>query len=290
MKDPIRLDEEATGLERDVLRSDLATHPTAGDSAVVWGKLASELGLASALVSVPAAQALGSGVPPSTSAAGGAHATAPALATASSTLAFVKGVVVGVLACGVVWGGAQLLARPTLAPGRPPTVAGQSSVSVESTSQPAAVPVPSPPPATPVSPVAIVSQRAQHEAPSRPNAPTFGSAPAPSSAEFEVLNEAPRPSAQQRESELRQEALLLRQARQQLRVGDLAAASRSLEESRGRFAAPQLYQEREALTIELLFRSGQAAPAAQRARAFLQAFPGSAHSTHVKTFLGSTAP
>jgi hypothetical protein len=85
-------------------------------------------------------------------------------------------------------------------------------------------------------------------------------------------------------SQLEEEAALLRAARQQLRQGALAAAFASLETSRQRFSAPALEQEREALMIELLYRSGQRAAAAARARAFLQQHVESPHRGQVQKF------
>jgi hypothetical protein len=57
--------------------------------------------------------------------------------------------------------------------------------------------------------------------------------------------------------------------------------------SRRKFVAPELYQEREALMIELLYRSGQTKTAALRAKAFLERFPESPHAEQVGQF---TAP
>ena len=48
---------------------------------------------------------------------------------------------------------------------------------------------------------------------------------------------------------------------------------------------PELYQEREALMIELLYRSGQVTAAEQRARAFLSHFPESPHAQQIRRFV-----
>jgi hypothetical protein len=85
-------------------------------------------------------------------------------------------------------------------------------------------------------------------------------------------------------SRLREEAALLRRARDELRAGALAAAFSTLEASRQRFTAPELSQEREALAIELLHRSGERVAAASRAREFLTRFPESPHAAAVRAF------
>jgi hypothetical protein len=85
-------------------------------------------------------------------------------------------------------------------------------------------------------------------------------------------------------SRLEEETLMLRRARSELRSGALAAAFATLEASRHRFAAPELAQEREALTIELLHVSGERAAATARARSFLERFPESPHAARVRGF------
>jgi hypothetical protein len=98
------------------------------------------------------------------------------------------------------------------------------------------------------------------------------------------LTEAP---ASVPKSRLDEEALLLRRARAEVRSGALAAAFATLEASREKFSAPELYQEREALLIELLHRSGQSERARERARAFLRRFPESPHAAAVRAFADS---
>ena len=85
-------------------------------------------------------------------------------------------------------------------------------------------------------------------------------------------------------SRLKEEAALLRRARSELRAGALSAAFATLEASRQKFTAPELSQEREALAIELLYRSGERTAAAARAREFLARFPGSPHGAAIRAF------
>jgi len=85
-----------------------------------------------------------------------------------------------------------------------------------------------------------------------------------------------------RVSQLEAEARALRQARDELRTNRLVDAFATLEASRRQFPAPELDQEREALMIELLYRSGQATAGEQRAEAFLRRFPESPHLQQIK--------
>lgn len=290
MKDPIRLLDlagSAEDLEREVLRCDEAMAPTERDAALVWGKLAGPLGLSSALLGVTAADALRP--------AAGAAVGAKSVGTTASMLAFLKGVIVGVVACGALWGGGRLLeqasAPPTVSqPGS--TAAGVSGRSPRAPQPPVtATPRETPPPPSAGSPAP--SRRAVREVEPPANVASTASglsAGVPFRSSTAQFGEAePRSGALvQRESALKEEAALLSRARQQLRAGHLASASQLLEESRRRFAAPQLRQEYEALTIELLFREGHEAAAAERAKAFLNMFPGSPHANRVKTFTSSS--
>lgn len=96
----------------------------------------------------------------------------------------------------------------------------------------------------------------------------------------------PGPSSEEaRRSRLREESALLGEARGALRGGDAAHALALLDAARTRFPDGILGQEREALTIEALARSGQAAAASARARAFLVAYPSSAHAERIQTFV-----
>jgi outer membrane protein assembly factor BamD (BamD/ComL family) len=77
----------------------------------------------------------------------------------------------------------------------------------------------------------------------------------------------------------------LSEARDALRRGDASGALQKIEEARSRFAGGMLGQEREALTIEALYKSGQKGAASARAAAFLRAYPMSPHAARLQTFL-----
>jgi hypothetical protein len=85
-------------------------------------------------------------------------------------------------------------------------------------------------------------------------------------------------------SRLAAEAKLVLDARRDLRDGNAASALRRLEAARPELVGGALAQEREALTIEALHRSGQPEAAARRAREFLRTYPRSPHAASVSTF------
>ena len=74
-------------------------------------------------------------------------------------------------------------------------------------------------------------------------------------------------------------------ARRLLRAGDPAGALTLLDAARTRFPDGGLVQEREALTIEALVRSGQRALATKRAEAFLRDYPKSPHGADVRSLV-----
>jgi hypothetical protein len=127
------------------------------------------------------------------------------------------------------------------------------------------------PPATP--------QRSADEAPAAASPSAEPAAPS----ELNASPAAPL-TPDERASQLREESRLLSEARDALRRGDAAGSFRRLEEARTRFGGGLLGQEREALTIEALYRSGQRSAASARAEAFLRAYPLSPLSTRVQAF------
>ncbi len=88
-------------------------------------------------------------------------------------------------------------------------------------------------------------------------------------------------------SALREESQNLLEARAALRGGNPSAALDLLSRARTRFPRGALAQEREALTIEALYRSGQKQLASQRADAFLRQFPRSPHAADVRRYLAN---
>jgi len=88
-------------------------------------------------------------------------------------------------------------------------------------------------------------------------------------------------------SQLRDESLAVMAARQALRSNDAGKALRLLEQAQQRFKKGALTEEREALTIEALAKSGQSARASVLAKAFLAHYPRSPHAADVQRFVAN---
>jgi hypothetical protein len=126
---------------------------------------------------------------------------------------------------------------------------------------------------------AAPSASAASLAPSTSVAPTSSGVP-PAAAPLDVR---PHLAAA---SQLREESLALLEARSALRSGDAARSLTLLEQARVRFPRGALGQEREALTIEALARSGQVAAAQRRAASFVRAHPNSPYVADVRRVAG----
>ncbi|HEX3775274.1 MAG TPA: hypothetical protein VHV51_12470 [Polyangiaceae bacterium] len=85
-------------------------------------------------------------------------------------------------------------------------------------------------------------------------------------------------------SALRDESLAVLEIRRTLRAGDANGALHLLEQARQRFPRGALGQEREALSIEALAKSGARDAAARQAAAFLRAHPKSPYAADVQSF------
>ncbi len=111
-------------------------------------------------------------------------------------------------------------------------------------------------------------------------------APAPSAASSGAPSKAAshEPSASEQKSALSDESAAVLQIRRTLRAGDASGALRLLEQARQRFPRGALSQEREALGIEALAKSGATAAAARKAQAFLRAYPKSPYASDVQSF------
>lgn len=84
---------------------------------------------------------------------------------------------------------------------------------------------------------------------------------------------------------LKEESQVVLAARQALRAGDATTGLRILEKAQQRFGAGILSEEREALWIEALARSGDRARASKRAKAFLSSHPKSPHTADVQRYV-----
>ena len=125
---------------------------------------------------------------------------------------------------------------------------------------------------------------------SPPSAPESGVPPAQGVAEASPSAAMPskalvrEPSAADKKSALLDESAAVLEIRRTLRAGDASGALRLLEQARLRFPRGGLSQEREALGIEALAKSGATAAAARKAQAFLRAYPKSPYASDVRSF------
>jgi hypothetical protein len=86
-------------------------------------------------------------------------------------------------------------------------------------------------------------------------------------------------------SDLRAESRLIARARAQLKQGSATAALQTLEQARSRFPYGVLVQEREALLVEALARSGRRDEARARGSEFLRHHSSSPHASRVRDSL-----
>jgi hypothetical protein len=270
------LDEasDADDFERAILRCGTLSDPSDAQRDEVWSNLLGALAVAPALA--PAASTTAA-----KTAVGGAKAAAVWLGVG-------KGFVAGLAIYGAA-SGVSAIAEHFRAQTSPVPIVSNAAANLPNSRparQPSVLTAPVAPPASVepgIAPSALtvpsVSARTRFP---EPGAPPLANA-LPSVAAF-----APNPESTAngvRESQLKAEAAALGSAREALRAGRLKDAYAQLEASRRQFSVPELYQEREALTIELLSRSGQVAAAGQRANAFLSRFPESPHADQIRRFV-----
>jgi hypothetical protein len=86
---------------------------------------------------------------------------------------------------------------------------------------------------------------------------------------------------------LLEESRALEASKNSLSRGDYDAAVSQLNAMEARFPMGILGQEREALLIEALWKSGQKRTASQRASEFLDRFPGSPHAARLRGFIST---
>jgi hypothetical protein len=274
------LDEasDADGFERSLLESGLDAEPPPRAVDEVWQQVLSAV------------------APPVGPGPGGGATGALAAAKGATVTTFGKGFLLGIAASVAVAGAERVMTHRS---------ASTSELSAAMQPAPAPMALVARSPLAPVASPALLAPEAFEPSSNEPaptssrsvtsarfsasHAPVPAPAPSPvvalqgSVAAFPLPDAGPIPK-----SRLEEEAALLRRARAELRSGALAAAFGTLEASREKFSAPELYQEREALLIELLHRSGQGERARERARAFLARFPESPHAAAVRAFAGSS--
>jgi hypothetical protein len=284
----------------ELLRDGLELEPDASQKDAIWAAISANVGPGSGGSEDDGGPDLQD---PGAGAAGSAAAAKSSASALVATAA--KSLLVGLLAGGVVATGYGALGRgfdePPGATSPPAVTAPEAPAALGGAEQrgldvapalPAQVPTgDAPPPITREQTRAIAppsvpgeprAERPSGVSPSEP-APGDGAAAPAGSPGGDALVATPEEA---RRSRLREESALVGEARGALRAGNAGQALTLLESARTRFPDGILGQEREALTIEALARSGNAAVASARARAFLAAYPSSAHAERIQTFIG----
>jgi hypothetical protein len=286
----------ATHGERDLLRAGRAHDPPPDAKAAVWASILTQIPPIPPLPG-PAGPAPGSGVG-GAKAASAAGAKAAAAGGSATIAAAASG---GLLKSALIGAGSAvaLIATYTAVapsqPANPPPPAVQTAApqtpahrsapatapGPQTTSAPAVDGAPTPPgtPAITDSPGATPSAEVRAATP----APGIGE-PLKGHGATSISASSSGSTAMDRETRLLEESRRLTEARDALRRGDASGALSRLEELQRAVPGGILGQEREALAIEALARSGRSAEAQVRARAFLQAYPQSPHATRVEAF------
>jgi hypothetical protein len=242
-----------TALERELLQAGLDVGPPPSAKSEVWAALSARL---------PPPAPVG---------------PEPATASATSTAGVWK---IGLLgfATGALVAGALYLATPSGDPAPAADVARPTALTESET------PAQAPAPELPEPRSAPANKPAPRKvAPAAPGLSTAPIAPTATEAAAAALPAQPHDLATSRQSQLREESRLLREARTALRSGSPARALSVLEESRAKHPQMVLGQEHEALSVEALVASGSRAAARARARAFIARFPTSPHVTKLRS-------
>lgn len=285
-------DEHAASSLRDVLRADRDMEPPADAEKAVWAALVAQIGAASAGAAAAGASAKGAATVGSGAAAGSAAGTGAVTAVGGGLL---KSILIGTFT-GIV----AVSGYSALEPASPPRAAPSSDIAAPvapgekapSKSGPASIaPGPTSVASSAPGPGVLSTYSGEPSPAPGPVSRTGAGGGEPSgaaSAQAEPAGGAPAPlpgSAEERESRLREESEMLRQARAALRGGDTGGAMRLLEQARQKFPGGVLGQEREALAIETLAKSGARDVASARAAAFIQAHPQSPHAARLQVYV-----
>ena len=284
----------ATRGERDLLRLDASHEPPAAAKDAVWTALLAQL------PPIPPGSSGGGGAP----GAGGAKvaAGAKAAAAAGSGNAAVAGAVGGgVLKSALIGAGSALALIATytvVAPAQAPSVPAPTTIEMPADPGARSAPLGSPGQHAATSPVArethgIAVATATLDSMAPPGTPIVaasgeprvgGAAPSSKGLVGSAGASTSLAAPPDRETRLLEESRRLTEARDALRRGDASGALAQLAELQRAVPGGILGQEREALAIEALARSGRSSEAQARARAFLQAYPQSPHAARVEAF------
>ena len=268
----------ATPFERDLLRSARSVEPPPGAQSQV---------LAALLASLPPPGGPGGSGP---AGAGGKGAVAKAAATSGAAMGAAAGILKG-----AVLGAGSAIALIAAYTAVTPMTSGTSGRRSEPPMNPPAAMAPlriAPAPIAPVAPVAPVGAApGGDDAQNRPTAPPVavgvpvgGPTVEHRAAPAVTTGATGADTAIERETMLREENRQMSDARAAMRRGDAPGALALLEQVRAHFPGGVLVQEREALAIEALARSGRRSEASARAAAFLRAYPTSMLAERVQAF------
>lgn len=247
---------EAGDAEQELLRAGLVMDPPEGAAREVWAALLTKL------------------PPPGGPAGAGGKAAVAGKAAAGAAKAGAA-VGAGVAKSALIGAGSALVlvaAYTAVAPPRSDAPAGASAVTASSSAR-----------------LEVGAPRSSSVAPG-PTVEASASASAEPAAPRQVGERAAAASATrealERETMLREESRQVGAARAALRRGDAQGALGMLEGIGERFPHGTLGQEREALAIEALAKSGRRGEASTRAAAFIEAHPASPLVERVQPFAG----
>jgi hypothetical protein len=295
----------ATRSERDLLRLGRSQEPPPEAKAAIWTALLAQI------PPIPPGSGGGCAAPGAggANAAAGAKAASAAGAASGGSAPVAVAVGGGLLKSALIGAGSAIALIATytvVTPARAPTVAPTPAMLETAAEQnPGVHSAPgaskgasaAPAPAAQSAPE-IAGSPAIADSPSAPEAPSAAASAEPRAGSAapsighdsrgswgsSAASPSPAAPAMNRETRLLEESRRLAEARDALRRGNASGALSRLDELQRAVPGGILGQEREALAIEALAKSGRSAEAQARARAFLQAHPTSPHATRVETF------
>jgi hypothetical protein len=264
-------DAPASSAERQLLQSGLSLEPPPDAQGQVWAALLTK-------IPPPGAPPPGQGGGGAAAGKGAASAGKGAVAAKAASAGVLKSALIGAGSAVALIAGYSVVTPSTDRPPPPAAVAPSTQTAAPPppahAAPPAAAAEPSAVPSAAPSADPVVERRAAVE-------PRAAASSLPSAA----VSATPAAVAEaERETMTREESRLVAEARDALRKGDAAGALTMLEQIRVRFPSGVLGQEREALAIEALARSGRKAEAAARASAFVKAYPSSPLASRVQGF------
>ena len=271
MSDPRRLLEDPAELSEEELRLLTAgadVEPPSALGTEVWAGLAARLPPTPG-GGAPHAPGGGSLAPGAGAGAGAGGGVAAAQGAGASALLVKAGL--ALIAVGALLFAGRALLRNDITPSSP-------AVRVPALARPAASVAPASPPADPK------LEAAPPPASAAPSATPLHPASAhPSKAPSTPAPVVPSSSG----SEASEESRVVGAARDALRSGNPGAALALLSEAQRRFGGGVLGQEREALSIEALAKSGQRALARTRGESFLKNYAHSPYAARIRTLIAA---